>query len=86
MAQLFGNKPFFEFIKQYGIEKMPIKKRYKTKAVKYYRNKINSDVTGQISSGFNPQDVPTKVEGVLTSSKSSSKKDKKQKNQFKGFF
>lgn len=65
VVQMFGNKPFFEFLKQYGIQQAKIQQKYKTVAVKYYRDKINFEVLGGITAEFARRPVPTLSEGKL---------------------
>ena len=44
MATMYGNKPFFEFMKCYKLERTKIEVKYRTVAAKYYRDRINAEV------------------------------------------
>ena len=62
MATTYGNKPFFEFLKVYGLERSKIEVKYRTVAAKYYRDRINAEV---MDVPFN-RNVPTKYEGGMS--------------------
>ena len=66
VAQMFGNKPFFEFLKQYEIQQYSIALKYKTIAVKYYRDRLNHEAMGGVNPEFLRRPVPTVQEGKLT--------------------
>ena len=63
---MFGNKSFFEFIKQYEIQKMGIPSRYKTIAVKYYRDRLNFEILGGTNPEFARRPVPTIEQGKMS--------------------
>ena len=44
--QIGGNSKFFKFLYQYNLNELPIEKKYKTKAVEYYRQNLKSEVMG----------------------------------------
>ena len=44
--QLGGNSKFFKFLYQYNLNELPIEKKYKTKAIEFYRQKLKSEVMG----------------------------------------
>ena len=62
MACMYGNKPFFEFMKCYKLERTKIEVKYRTVAAKYYRDRINAEVTDQPFQ----RDIPTKTEGGMS--------------------
>ena len=62
MATMYGNKPFFEFLKVYGLERSKIEVKYRTVAAKYYRDRINAEI---METPFN-RSVPTRYEGGLS--------------------
>ena len=66
VAQMFGNKPFFEFMKQYQIQQYAIALKYKTIAVKYYRDRLHHEAAGGVNPEFLRRPVPTIQEGKLT--------------------
>ena len=61
MATYYGNKPFFDFMKVYKIERHQIEVKYRTVAAKYYRDRINAE-TAEIE--FN-RNIPTRNEGRM---------------------
>ena len=63
---MFGNRPFFEWIRQYDIQKMTIPQKYKTVAVKYYRDRLNHDVLGGMNPDFLARPTPNLQEGRMT--------------------
>ena len=63
---MFGNKPFFDFVKQYGIQQTTIHKKYNTIAAKYYRDRLNYEVLGGLTSDFITQQIPPIATGKLT--------------------
>ena len=62
MASMYGNKPFFEFMKCYKLERTKIEVKYRTVAAKYYRDRINAEVTDQPFQ----RDIPTRTEGGMS--------------------
>ncbi len=44
--QLGGNSNFFKYLYQYNLNELPIEKKYKTKAIEFYRQKLKSEVMG----------------------------------------
>ena len=59
---MYGNKPFFEFMKVYKLERTKIEVKYRTVAAKYYRDRINSEV---VDAPF-LRSVPSKSEGGMS--------------------
>ena len=59
---MYGNKPFFEFMKCYKLERTKIEVKYRTVAAKYYRDRINAEVADQ---PFH-REIPTRTEGGMS--------------------
>ena len=59
---MYGNKPFFDFMKIYGIERSKIEVKYRTMAAKYYRDRINAEV---VAMPFD-RNVPSRKEGGMS--------------------
>ena len=62
MATMYGNKPFFEFMKCYKLERTKIEVKYRTVAAKYYRDRVNAEVADQPFE----RDIPTRSEGGMS--------------------